>query len=196
MKRGFENSGPAMTDAVDISKEDPKKSGKKSLILALVLALVGGGGGFYSVSAGLVPFGKGAPQDPDMNDAGGENGKNAMPGMDQAGKETPEMNQMSMKDITFIEIDPITISLNSSQAARHLRFKAQLEVYADYEREVSAALPRVTDVLNSYLRAVELEDLTGPMALVKLRAQMLRRVQVVAGRDRVRDLLIMEFVLN
>jgi len=32
--------------------------------------------------------------------------------------------------------------------------------------------------------------------LLRLRSQMLRRVQVVTGEGRVRDLLIMEFVLN
>ena len=32
--------------------------------------------------------------------------------------------------------------------------------------------------------------------LVRLRAQMLRRVQMVTGEGRVRDLLITEFVLN
>ena len=49
---------------------------------------------------------------------------------------------------------------------------------------------------NSYLRALELRDLEDPSALTRLRAQMLRRVQVVAGPERVNDLLVMEFVLN
>ena len=62
--------------------------------------------------------------------------------------------------------------------------------------EVETVLPRVTDVLNSYLRALELDDLRDPLALTRLRAQMLRRIQVVVGKERVRDLLIMEFVLN
>ncbi len=57
-------------------------------------------------------------------------------------------------------------------------------------------MPRVIDVLNSYLRALETSDLADSTALVRLRAQMLRRVQIVTGGDRVHDLLIMEFVLN
>ena len=52
------------------------------------------------------------------------------------------------------------------------------------------------DVLNSYLRAVAVSDLEDPSALVSLRAQMLRRIQLVTGEGRVRDLLIMEFVLS
>ena len=57
-------------------------------------------------------------------------------------------------------------------------------------------MPRILDVLNTYLRAVEVRDLEQPASLARLRAQMLRRVQVVTGEGRVRDLLITEFVLN
>ncbi len=57
-------------------------------------------------------------------------------------------------------------------------------------------MPRVLDVLNTYLRAVEVRDLEEPSSLARLRAQMLRRIQVVTGEGRVRDLLISELVLN
>jgi flagellar FliL protein len=79
---------------------------------------------------------------------------------------------------------------------RHLRFRAQLEVPSSREEAVQNLVPRVVDVLNSYLRAVEITDLQDPAALVRLRAQMLRRVQVVAGPKNVNDLLVMEFVMN
>ena len=42
-------------------------------------------------------------------------------------------------------------------------------------------MPRVVDVLNTFLRAVEPRDLEQPSALAPLRAQMLRRIQVVTG---------------
>ena len=61
---------------------------------------------------------------------------------------------------------------------------------------VETVQPRVVDVLNSYLRAVKVADLEDPSALVRLRSQMLRRVQVVAGPGNVNDLLVMEFVMN
>jgi flagellar FliL protein len=64
------------------------------------------------------------------------------------------------------------------------------------EKDVTAILPRVVDVLNSYLRALEISDLEDPAALTRLRAQMLRRVQIVAGPGQVNDLLVMEFVMN
>jgi flagellar FliL protein len=57
-------------------------------------------------------------------------------------------------------------------------------------------MPRILDVLNTYLRAVDVRDLEQPAAIARLRAQMLRRIQVVTGEGRVRDLLITEFILN
>ena len=57
-------------------------------------------------------------------------------------------------------------------------------------------MPRIVDILNTYLRAVQPQDLDSPTALLRLRVQMLHRVQVVAGQGVVRDLLITEFILN
>ena len=57
-------------------------------------------------------------------------------------------------------------------------------------------MPRINDVLNVYLRAVDERDFEVPRAMVRLRAQMLRRVQLVTPPGAVRDVLIQEFVLN
>ena len=46
------------------------------------------------------------------------------------------------------------------------------------------------------VRAIDVAEIEDPGALVKMRAQMLRRVQIVSGEGRVRDLLVTEFVLN
>ena len=98
--------------------------------------------------------------------------------------------------VAFVAMDPIMISLAPGSSARHLRFAGQLEVTPEHVAEVAGLMPRVLDVLNTYLRAVEVRDLEAPASLARLRAQMLRRIQVVTGEGRVRDLLISEFVLN
>ncbi|MFT7593156.1 MAG: flagellar FliL protein [Paracoccaceae bacterium] len=169
-----------MSDAVADSIEEPAKGGKMKLMLLIVLALAGAGGGFYLVQSGLIPTGS---HDSEMSEGDG-------------GHREDHGTPKSLDDIAFVEVDPIMISLHTDQHSQHLRFRAQLEVASDYQHEVESVLPRVTDVLNSYLRALELDDLRDPLALTRLRAQMLRRIQVVVGKERVRDLLIMEFVLN
>jgi len=56
--------------------------------------------------------------------------------------------------------------------------------------------PRIVDVMNTYLNALEARHFEDPVAMLKLRAQLLRRIQIVTGEGRIKDLLIMEFVLQ
>lgn len=154
--------------------EAPKKSGKTGLLIGLVLALALGGGGFYAVYSGLLL---------------------GTPAGDSYGADGPGPIE-DLPPVSFVSLEPLVVSVGASAANRHLRFRAALEVEPGYEGEVTKLIPRVVDVLNSYLRAVEIADLENPGALIDLRAQMLRRIQLVTGDGRVRDLLIMEFVLN
>ena len=172
-----------MTDATADSVEQPPKSGKKPLIIGVVLALLGAGGGFFAVSSGLLPLGSKAAATIKVADSGEE------PTM-------IEQKQGDLSQIAFVPVDPIIVSLDHKFSVRHLRFRAQLEVDAAYASEVEQLLPRVTDVLNSYLRAIDFADFDDSLALTRLRAQMLRRIQIVTAKGRVRDVLIMEFVLN
>ncbi|HEY9039543.1 MAG TPA: flagellar basal body-associated FliL family protein [Roseovarius sp.] len=156
----------------------PVKRSKMPMIIGIFLAILGGGGGFYAVQSGLL-F---APE----SDAGAVDGT--------AASQHREIG--SMPDLSYVPIEPLVISLGDGMSGRHLRFRAELEVIPAHRGEVEQMMPRIVDVLNSYLRALELEDLTHSAALLQLRAQMLRRVQVVTGGERINDLLIMEFVLN
>ena len=161
-------------DDVDTDGEEPKKKSKKPLLFGVVLALVLGGGGFFAVYSGMIL----APASE----------------KEQAAEE--DMKAEPLPRVAFVPIDPLVINLGRGSSNRHLKFRAELEVDPSSEGDVTAMLPRVTDVLNGYLRAVNVAELEEPTALIKLRAQMLRRIQIVTGEGRVRDLLIMEFVLN
>ena len=167
-----------MTESQDTKGDTPTKTSRKPILLGLGLALLGAGGGFYATQAGILP-GMQATMVKDEKP-------------DQA---SPPLGQENYPDVSFLEVDPLIISLNT-EAGGHLRFRAQLEIAPEAEKEVQHLMPRVVDVLNGYLRALDLADLQDTAALTRLRAQMLRRVQVVTGGNRVKDLLIMEFVLN
>ncbi|MEZ5721297.1 MAG: flagellar basal body-associated FliL family protein [Paracoccaceae bacterium] len=159
--------------------EAPKKKGKKGLLIGLVLALALGGGGFFAVYSGMIL-------------GAGEDGAAAANGSAHGDEAVID----ALQPVSFLPLDPLVISIGRGTAARHLRFRAELEVAPGSEEDVTQLTPRVMDVLNSYLRAVEVSDLEDPSALIGLRAQMLRRIQLVTGDGRVRDLLIMEFVLS
>ncbi len=153
--------------------EAPKKASKMPLILGLILAILGGGGGFMAVQMGFI---------------GGA--------QLEAPAEKPAEPAEDLPDLAFVPLDTLVINLPPNARAQHLLFTAQLEVDPTYSDEVKELTPRIVDVLNGYLRAVQLSELEDPTSLLRLRAQMLRRVQVVVGEGRVKDILIMEFVLN
>ncbi len=166
-----------MADATADEQRARPKSPMPGLIIGIVLAVAGGAGGFYAVRAGLLPGTSGGaestaeePQSPVLE------GNAAAP--------------------TYVAMQPIIISLDGDGNKRHLKFRAEFEVERSHQQQVEQVMPRIIDVLNGYLRALKASDLSGPMALTRLRAQMLRRVQIVVGKGQVRDLLIMEFVLN
>lgn len=149
-----------------------KKRSKLPLVLGVVLALALGGGGFYAVYSGMI-LGQGDQQ--------------------LTGEET---NPAPLPDIAFLPMEPLVVSLGATASARHLRFAGQLEVEKQHQAEVALLMPRVLDVLNGYLRALDVAELEDRTALFRLRSQMLRRIQIVTGEGRVRDLLVTEFVLN
>ena len=159
-----------MAETEAAAETTPTRGSKTPFLVGLLLMLGLGGGGFYAVYSGLI----------------------LGPGDDHSPAELAQ----SLPDVSFVPIDPMIISLGAGSAVRHLRFTAQLEVGKPYQADVAMLMPRILDVLNGYLRAVEVSQLDDPTALIRLRAQMLRRVQIVTGEGRVRDLLVTEFVLN
>lgn len=163
-----------MTDVADPAVLPPKKKSKLPLILGVVLMLAGGAGGFFAVSSGLL----------------GGHAEDA----ESAEEEAPLVAPLS--PMAFVPLDPLIVNMPRSTGRQFLRFTAQLEVAPEHVAEVEAIRPRIVDVMNGYLRAVEPADFEDQMILGTLRSQLLRRIQVVAGEGRVRDLLIIEFVLN
>lgn len=148
----------------------PPKRGKKALLLGLVLAFALGSGGFWVMWSGIL-FGDGHP-----------------PPEDTAVQDLPE--------IAYVPIEPVIVSLPGVGATRQLRFTAQIEVPKSHHSEVAALMPRVLDLLNGYLRAIEPSRFDEPGALPRIRAQLLRRLQIITGEGRVRDLLVTEFILQ
>lgn len=165
-----------MAEEIEEKGDAPAKKSGLPLLVGLLLAALFGGGGFFAVYSGMI-----------LGSGEAHSGPETVSHDEEEVRALPEM--------AFVPLDPLVINLGSG-SGRHLRFRAELEVVPKHESEVGAMLPRVVDVLNSYLRAVSVAELEDPSALIRLRAQMLRRVKIVTGEGRVRDLLIMEFVLN
>lgn len=158
-------------------EEEEKKKGGGGMLFGIIGAVVLGGVGFFLSFSGLLPIGGGSA------DAGKE-------------EEKPAAVMMAAVPPQFIPIENLVISLGTAARAKHLRFGAQLEVEPEAIEEVEGLKPRIIDIMNTFLRAVEERDIEAPTAMTRLRAQLLRRVQIVTGEGKIKDLLITEFVLN
>lgn len=160
-----------MTDAAANPQKISEPSGKKRRFLPLIIGGVGGavlgGAGFFVTYSGFLPLSTNATRSSDVS-----------------------------VDFAFIALEPIMVSLAPNPDARLLRFSAEFEVSAASVAEVERLRPRLVDMINLYLRAVSPAELNEPAALLRLRAQLLRRAQVIAGDGHIRDILITEFVLT
>ncbi|MBA3910401.1 MAG: flagellar basal body protein FliL [Rhodobacter sp.] len=160
-----------MATAEAVLEGAPAGRSKKPLVIGLVLALLLGGAGFFVAWSGMVLSG---------GDDAAETGQK--PG--------------ALTGIAFVPLQTMVVSLGPDSGSEYLRFTAQVEVVDAAAADVALLAPRILDVLNSYLRAIDTASIEDPQAMARLRAQMLRRIQMVTGEGRVRDLLITEFVLN
>ena len=170
----------------------PEKKRGRALLIGVPLAFALSGGAFYAVYSGLisVPF-------LDDSAAGTDAAASGTASRDAGGPEVLEAARNAPFAMpAFVPLEPLVISLGPDDGARHLKVVLSIEADPAQEEAVTAVKPRVADVLNTFLRAVEVSDIAEPAAMVRLRAQMLRRVQLVAPEGSVRDLLVQEFVLN
>lgn len=160
-----------MSETSEADEVEPKKKSKIQLLVGIAGMVLLGAGGFYAVYSGLILAPSGSHEDAEPKDE-------------------------SIEDVAFVPVDSLVVSLGPDAGGKFLHFSSQIEVDKAAAEAVTALLPRVVDVLNEYLRAVATSELEDPASLIRLRAQMLRRVRMVAGKDHVRDLLISEFVIN
>ncbi|SEK21951.1 flagellar FliL protein [Roseivivax marinus] len=190
-----------MADATADEADVTAKKSKLPLILGVVLALLGAAGGFFAVSSGMILGGGGSDAAAaSANEATAE--ETATPMEDdtdiEGGAEAPPtaVAPVELGDIAFVELPPLLVSLGPGAQNTHLRFRATLEVPSRHAAEVTTLQPRVLDAMNSYLRALSPADIEAQDALLLIRAQLTRRVQLVLGEEKLRDLLVLEFVLN
>lgn len=162
-----------MTDVSASEEDGPKTTYKMPMVFGLLACLAGAGGGFFATYFGLI-LSKESHVDASVLETELEN----------------------LADITFVEVAPIIVTLRPGSSNKHLSFRVQLEVPTPYRADVEHLLPRIVDIMNGYLSALETKDFERPAIIVQLRSQLLRRIQVVTGLNRVNDLLVMEFVLN
>ncbi len=171
-----------MSATTETSAKKSGKKGGKALILGLAAVLLLGGGG--AAAFVLVPG---------VSDAV----RKFMPGhaADSAEAAAPPAAAALTKPV-FVELPEMTVTLPNGGRPRQLRLKLAVEVAADpAQPPPEIGNPRVYDSLVLYLRTLRDGELEGALAMDRLRGDLLRRLDLLLGEGRVRDVLVTGFVV-
>ncbi|MDZ4739963.1 MAG: flagellar basal body-associated FliL family protein [Alphaproteobacteria bacterium] len=100
----------------------------------------------------------------------------------------------------FFEVPDILVNVASSGGKPvFLKLAVSLELEGADETATShlePIMPRVVDQLQTYLRELRLEDLSGSSAMFRLKEELLRRVNLAAEPVKVKSVLFREMIIQ
>ncbi len=173
------------------------KSKKMLVIVALVAVLLIGGGGAAAYFTGMLDkfIGKTtAATEGAEHAAAGEHGAAATECIKGAdGKEV-----CGPAGVKFLKIPDMIVNLNSEDGTpRYLRLAVQLEFKNTSDMTaVEAAMPRVIDQFQTYLRELRVKDLRGSAGIYRLQIELLARVNQAVYPIEVQDVLFQEILIQ
>lgn len=120
--------------------------------------------------------------------------------LDEHGEPVPgaSRRQAAVEEpVFFYEVPQMQVTIqNGSGGFAHLQISFHLEIADEaISAELDRELPRIIDQYQGFLRELRPEDLAGSAGGYRLRLELLRRVNLVLGEDRVRAVLIDQFVV-
>jgi len=154
----------------------PKRGKAKLLMIAIPVLLVAVLGGLWF--SGIAPklLGMGPEPKPEP----------------QAKSEEPHPQPI------FVELPEMVSNLNASgKRTSFVKVKARIEVgNADAAAAVQAAMPRVQDLFQTYLRETRPEELHGSAGTWRLREQLIARANIAVAPAKVTDVLFVELLVQ
>jgi flagellar protein FliL len=158
---------------------EPKKGFSKKLLLiagagGLVLLLAIGGGVYYFFFSG----------------SGDSASKTKLASANGAPLVAPQ--------VVFFDMPDLVVNIQSADGApAYLKLAVSLELDgADEKPGLQALMPRIVDQFQSYLRELRIDDLRGSAGVMRLKEELLRRINVAAAPFSVRDVLLKEMIVQ
>ncbi len=158
----------------DQGEAPPKKPGKRKLIIIavpVVLLLLGGGLWF----TGILPH---------------------VLGMDKHEEHTEE----AAKPVppSYVDLPEMVANLNSTnRKPSYVKLTARVEVPKPEDAEkVRSALPRLQDMMQTYLREMRPEELRGSAGTYRLREELLVRANAAVAPARISDVLFTQMLVQ
>ncbi len=98
----------------------------------------------------------------------------------------------------YVDVPEIITNLNvAGKRPAFMKLHAKLELSArGDEAAVTAAMPRIQDLFQTYLRDMRPEELRGSEGSYRLREELITRASVAAAPARVTDVLFVELMIE
>jgi flagellar FliL protein len=101
-------------------------------------------------------------------------------------------------NVAFFDMPDIVVNIQSADGTpAYLKISVALELAAaDEKAGIQALMPRVVDQFQSYLRELRVDDLHGSAGVLRLKEELLRRINVAAAPYPVKDVLLKEMIVQ
>ncbi|MTV14988.1 MULTISPECIES: flagellar basal body-associated protein FliL [Bradyrhizobium] len=103
------------------------------------------------------------------------------------------------KPPSFVDVPDMLVNLVGAPGERvqYLKLKLVLEVKEEKQIEaIKPALPRVTDLFQTYMRELRPSDLNGSAGLFRLKEELTKRVNLALAPNQVNAVLFKEVVIQ
>jgi flagellar FliL protein len=193
---------PAVSDG-ELGGEGEAASGKKKIpllfiIIPAALVVLGGGGAAAFLMMKPKPAeaagGHAAPAKAEKKkDGGGHGGGAEGEAAEGAGKIAAGPD-----GVTFYTLPDMIVNIQSTNGRpTYLKLRLTLEMKdASVASHLQAETPRLQDMFQGFLRELRPEDLAGSAGSFQLRAEILRRVNLIAAPGKVDAVLIEEMLVQ
>ncbi len=100
--------------------------------------------------------------------------------------------------VTYYDVPDLIVNIQSPDGTpAYLKLSLSLELYTPEEKAgIQALVPRIIDQFQGYLRELRADDLKGSAGILRVKEELLRRVNVAAAPYRVRDVLLKEMIIQ
>lgn len=162
--------------------QSPKSKGKLLVLIAALVLLLGGAGGYM------------------MGLFGGAEAKQADHGEEAVETQAEDHATVSepQAQLFFINLPDVLVNLQSEgKRPRFLKLRVALEVMGEETTNpVNELIPRIMDSFQLYLRALSPDDVEGAQGLQRLKEEMLARINFAIEPHRIESVLIKEMLVQ
>jgi flagellar FliL protein len=108
------------------------------------------------------------------------------------------VSELPPPNAAFFDVPDIIVNIQSADSTpAYLKLVVALELdNAEARAAIEPVMPRVIDQFQTYLRELRVDDVRGSMGVMRLKEELLRRVNLAAAPTPVRDVLLKEMIVQ